>query len=254
MKLITWNVNGVRASYKKGLLDFIEEQDPDILCLQETKAHVEQLTAEQINPVGLKSYWSSGQRKGYSGTATFCKKESVDFRQGIGNEKFDTEGRFSITDHQDFLLYNIYFPNGSSRKERHDYKQEFLSELNDHLKEVLASGREVIVTGDYNVAHLEIDVHDPEGLKNISGFLIEEREWFDRFLALGFVDVYRHFYPDVTEQFTWWDQRTRARLANRGWRIDYFCASQGLLPRIKGIEILDDQEGSDHCPIVLEME
>lgn len=254
MKLISWNVNGIRASYKKGLLEFIERENPDILCLQETKAHKDQLTEAQINPSDLISYWSSAERKGYSGTATFMQEDCIEVHYGMGIEKFDSEGRFVVTDHGDFLLYNIYFPNGSSKKERHDFKQEFLKDLSAHISEKLEQGREVIVTGDYNIARTEMDVHDPVRLAKESGFLPEERQWFEEFLDLGFVDVWREFNPYEKDRFTWWDQRTRARLANRGWRIDYFCVSEGLAERVSHAEILDEQEGSDHCPILIELD
>lgn len=254
MKLISWNVNGIRAGYKKGLLDFIERESPDILCFQETKAHKDQLSENQVNPAQMISYWSSAERKGYSGTATLLKEDCQDVFYGMGVEKFDSEGRFVVTDHDDFLLYNIYFPNGSSKKERHDFKQEFLKELAEHIQGKLDQGREVIVTGDYNIARTDLDVYDPVKLANESGFLPEEKEWFQTFLDMGFVDVWREYNPYEKDRFTWWDQRTRARLANRGWRIDYFCVSEGLAESVVDAGIMDEQEGSDHCPIYIELE
>lgn len=254
MRLYSWNVNGIRASYKKGLLEFIEREDPDVLCLQETKAQVEQLTEEQIHPTGRISHWSSAERKGYSGTATLLKEDCLEVHHGIGKKEYDSEGRFVVTDHEDFLLYNIYFPNGSSKKERHDFKQEFLKDLVSHVQEKLDDGREVIITGDYNIAHTEMDVHDPERLSKVSGFLPEEREWFDSFLDMGFVDVWREMNPYEKDRYTWWDQRTRSRLSNRGWRIDYFCVSEGLAESVVDAGIMDEQEGSDHCPIFIELD
>lgn len=254
MKIISWNVNGIRAGYKKGLLEFLEREKPDIFCVQETKAHREQIPPPQTTPLDMESHWSSATRKGYSGTATFLKEPCEEVSFGIDIEKFDSEGRFTITDHEDFVLFNIYFPNGSSRKERHDYKQEFLKELNSYVDDLIGEGREIIVLGDYNVAPLEIDVHDPIGLANTSGFLPEEREWYQSFIDLGFVDTFRHFHPDATDRFTWWDQRTRARLANRGWRIDHICVTEGLMERVTHMDHMEEQEGSDHCPIYIELE
>lgn len=252
MKIVTWNVNGIRAIAKKGFLDFVSKVDPDILCLQETKAHPDQVEPELHNPFEREGYWSSAHRPGYSGTLTYVKTKPAKVNYGVGIKKFDSEGRFVVTDHDDFLLYNVYFPNGGSGEERHNFKQEFLIKFTEHLKKQLKSGREVILVGDYNVAHLAIDVYDPVKLKGESGFLPEEREWFSQFLQAGFVDVFRHFHPDEKHRFTWWSYLEKARLGNRGWRIDYICASQKLLKRFKSCEILDDVTGSDHCPVLAE--
>ncbi len=254
MKIITWNVNGIRACAKKGFLEFFESQDPDILCLQETKAHPGQLEPGLINPLNRFSHWSSAQRKGYSGTVTYLKKEAESVAHGIKIRKFDSEGRFVVTDHGEFILFNVYFPNGSAREERHLFKQDFLKRFTKHLKKLIDSGREVIVLGDYNVAHLQFDVHDPVRLSKVSGFLPEEREWFDKFLSIGFHDSFRHLHPDKKDQYSWWSYRENARKNNRGWRIDYICVTTGLVDRIKSVEILQDQMGSDHCPVVLELE
>lgn len=253
MKLISWNVNGIRAGYGKGLLEFIEREDPDILCLQETKASPEQLTEAQTRPLGRVSHWSSASRKGYSGTATFLREDCSGVSRGIGIAA-DDEGRFVITDHGEFLLYNIYFPNGSSKAERQQFKMEFLGRLNEHLRTKLNEGREIIVVGDYNVARDEMDVYDPAGLVTESGFLPEERKWFSEFLNLGFVDVWREMNPYEKNRYTWWDQRTMARLSNKGWRIDYICVSEALAEKVTDAGIWDEQQGSDHCPVYVEME
>ena len=253
MKIISWNVNGVRAAYKKGLIEFIDREDPDILCLQETKAHAEQCEPMIVSPPGRTSHWSSATRKGYSGTATYVKAQVKDVSYGIGVPEYDSEGRFVITDHGDFVLYNIYFPNGGSGPERHDFKQRFLKDLNANLQPQIKAGRSIIVVGDYNVAHKPIDIYDPVRLANESGFLPEERAWFDSFLELGFVDTFRHFHPNEPERFTWWSMRERARIGNRGWRIDYICVTRDLVPRLKRAQVMDGQEGSDHCPVLLEM-
>lgn len=253
MKLISWNVNGIRASYKKGFIEFIEREEPDILCVQETKAHPEQCEPMLLRPVGMTSHWSAAVRRGYSGVATFLRHEALDVHYGIDIPSYDSEGRFVVTRHADFTLYNIYFPNGGSGPERHAFKQQFLADLREHLAPKVAAGERLIVVGDYNVAHTAIDVYDPRGLASASGFLPEERAWMSAFLELGFVDTFRHFHPHDEERYTWWDQRTRARLGNRGWRIDYICVTRNLLPRLLSADILDGQQGSDHCPVVVTM-
>jgi exodeoxyribonuclease-3 len=253
MRILCWNVNGIRACYKKGFIEFIEREDPDILCVQETKASPGQCEPAIVSPAGRIGYWSSAVRKGYSGVATFVRSSPKVVAYGIGIPPYDEEGRIVITEHEDFLLYNIYFPNGGSGQERHDFKQRFLKDLNAHLKPIVASGKPVIVAGDYNVAHREIDVYDPTGLATESGFLPEERAWFDSFLALGFVDPFRHFHPQERDKYTWWSYYEQSRIGNRGWRIDYICVTQNLVPRLQRAEILDGQMGSDHCPVLLEL-
>lgn len=254
MKIITWNINGIRAVTQKGFYEFWEAQDPDFLCLQETKAHPHQLNDALASPLGWKSFWSAAQRPGYSGVATFCKQtpESVDY--GIGIPKFDAEGRIVATRFKGFTLYNVYFPNGGSGIERHDYKQEFLKRFRSHLQKKLQAGENLIVLGDYNVAHLEIDVYDPVGLSKESGFLPEERQWMSGFLEGGFIDTFRYFHPDEKERYTWWHFFNNARAANRGWRIDYICVSRGLEKRLRSCQILEEQTGSDHCPVILEID
>lgn len=253
-KIISWNVNGIRACAKKGLSDFIVAQDPDIFCVQETKAHIDQVE-ESVRTLGYPiSHWSSAVRKGYSGVATFSKKEPLSVTKGIDLAHYDSEGRFVITEHEHFDLYNIYFPNGGSGETRHNFKQEFLRDLNSHLKAQLKKGKSIIVVGDYNVAHKEVDIYDPVRLSKESGFLPEERQWFDSFLELGFVDTFRHLHPDVKQRYSWWSYRELARLGNRGWRIDYISISKNLLKNLKSADVLDQVEGSDHCPVVAELE
>lgn len=249
MKIVSWNVNGIRACAKKGLLDFVATTKPDALCLQETKAHLEQVEPA-IQTLGfVDSRWSSATKKGYSGVATFLTKSPLSFAKGWGMEQYDSEGRIMISDHGSFLLYNIYFPNGGSGEIRHDFKQQFLRDLNVHLKSVIKSGREIVLVGDYNVAHTTIDVHDPVRLSKVSGFLPEERAWFDSFLELGFTDTFRHFHPKEANRYSWWDYRQLARISNKGWRIDYISVTKGLVPKLVSAEILDSVEGSDHCPV-----
>ena len=251
MKIISWNVNGIRACYKKGLLGFVQEQAPDIFCVQESKVHREQLEPDIVRLDGLESYWSSAIKKGYSGTATFSKTPSEDTLYGIDIVEYDSEGRFVITQHDDIWIYNVYFPNGGSGDIRHQFKQRFLKDFLKHLRAELKSGKKIIVLGDYNVAHQDMDVYDPVKLTKVSGFLPEERKWFNEFLEAGFIDTFRHLHPKAKDKYTWWDYRTMARYGNRGWRIDYISVSKNLEKRIKSAEILDQTEGSDHCPIVL---
>jgi exodeoxyribonuclease III len=250
MRIISWNVNGIRAIAKKGFLEFCSKYDPDILCLQETKVHPDQLEEQLLNMLGRQSFWSAAQRPGYSGTATYLKTAAAGVKYGIGIKKFDTEGRFVVTDHTDFVLYNVYFPNGGSGEERHLFKQDFLRKFKSHLQSTKDEGREIIVVGDYNVAHKPIDIFDPIKLAGESGFLPEEREWFDEFLSVGFVDLFRHFHPDAAQRYSWWSYQERGRIGNRGWRIDYICATEGLLKKIKSCDLLDDVQGSDHCPVI----
>lgn len=254
LKICTWNVNGIRACYDKNLPQFINDVKPDILCLQETKAHKGQVEPD-LHKLGYQeSIWSSAIKKGYSGTATFSNDTVFDERTGIDKPEYDSEGRIVWTRHQYFDLYNIYFPNGASGPERHQYKQKFLKDLKAHLAFELKRGRNIIVVGDYNIAHKKIDVYSPIGLTNESGFLPEEREWFSEFLEMGFTDAFRHFHPDEQNQFSWWSYKELARLKNNGWRIDYICMSENLKKNLKSCEILMNQAGSDHCPVIAEFE
>ena len=253
MDIISWNVNGIRACAKKGFLDFVQQKQPDILCIQETKVHTDQLESSLKNLSGYHGFWSLSEVSGYSGTAVFSKKKPSNISYGIGIHKFDREGRFVAADYGDFILFNIYFPNGSKDEIRHQFKQEFLKKLYYHLSRCILRGRQVIVAGDYNVAYLDIDVFDPKALSQASGFLPEERQWFRSFLELGFVDVYRHFHPRQKGSYTWWSYRENARRDNRGWRIDHICATQKLVPCLKKSEIFKDETGSDHCPILLSL-
>ncbi|MGI9548592.1 MAG: exodeoxyribonuclease III [Bdellovibrionales bacterium] len=255
MKIATWNVNGIRASFDQGLKDFVEKQQPDILCLQETKAHKDQLKPEVKN---LGSYpfqcWSScGIKKGYSGTATLSHIPFLK-TSGLGIKKYDWEGRVIVSEFDSFILMNIYFPNGALTTQRHLFKQEFLKRLVLFLKQLKKeTQKELMIVGDYNVAYLEKDVHSPKTLQKTSGFLEEERQWFLDFLKEGYLDVFREFYPAKEEAYTWWSHRENARRKNKGWRIDHICITEGLRSKIKGIQIHQEQLGSDHCPIVVEL-
>lgn len=253
MRIISWNVNGIRACAKKGLRSFVQEFKPDILCLQETKAHPDQVESE-VRDLGFPyAYWSSATRKGYSGVATFSRIEPEKIDRGIDMEAYDSEGRIVATKFAEFEVFNIYFPNGGSGEDRHQFKQRFLKDLSEHLKPKLAAGKPLIVVGDYNIAHKEIDVHDPVRLSTESGFLPEERDWMSQFLSLGFIDTFRAFHPDQKNRYTWWSYREFGRISNRGWRIDYICVSQHLRSRLLKAEILDEVEGSDHCPVLCDL-
>lgn len=255
MKIISWNVNGIRACANKGLFEFIKSQNADVTCLQETKAHPGQLDLSFTSDNPFKNYWStSAKKKGYSGTVNYCKpgSEPISVEHGIGIRQYDLEGRFVVADHGDFLLYNVYFPNGSASDDRHFFKQDFLRDFTFHLKNKIKEGREIIVVGDYNVAYMEQDVYDPKRLSKVSGFLPEEREWFNEFLGAGFVDICRKFYPEDSGLYTWWSYREGARQKNNGWRIDFICATKKLAKKMTSFEILKDQHGSDHCPVVAE--
>lgn len=254
MKLVTWNVNGIRASYSKGLQQLVEALKPDILCLQETKAH-----REQVEPVAQTlgfghDFWSSAERKGYSSVATFSQIQPLKVAKSFDCPEYEREGRIVWSTYERFDLYNIYFPNGGSGPERHQFKQKFLKDLLEHLQFEIRKGKEIIVVGDYNVAHQDIDVYDPTGLALVSGFLPEEREWFNKFFELGFVDAYRHFNPDKNKVYSWWSYKDMARLKNNGWRIDYICITKGLVPYLKSCEVLMSHVGSDHCPVIAEFE
>lgn len=249
MKIVSWNVNGIRACAKKGLESFIAQEKPDIFCVQETKAHLEQVDDSIKNLGYKKALWSSAIRKGYSGVATFSNREWLTEKTHFDIKKYEDEGRTVITDFGTFVLYNIYFPNGGSGDVRHLFKQEFLNDLNQHLITTYKTGKEIIVVGDYNVAHKDVDVYDPIRLADESGFLPEERKWFDSFLEIGFVDTFRMIHNDVKDKYTWWNYRELARISNRGWRIDYICVSKGLAPLVREAQIHDYIEGSDHCPV-----
>ncbi len=254
MKIITWNVNGIRAVAQKGLWEFLAQQKPDILCLQETKAHPDQLEEAFTAPQGWQTFWSAAQRPGYSGTATFTRQAPETVTYGFGIPKFDAEGRMVVTKFEKFSLYNVYFPNGGSGLERHQFKQEFLKRFGQHLLKKAKGGENIIVVGDYNVAYMDADVFNPKELASESGFLPEERQWMKNFLAAGFVDGFRHFHPDQTKAYTWWSYLQNARQKNLGWRIDHICVSKSLENKLRKVEILGAQEGSDHCPVMAEID
>ncbi|MBU1220262.1 exodeoxyribonuclease III [Myxococcota bacterium] len=256
MKLISWNVNGIRAVFKKGFDSFMQACDCDVLCLQETKASPEQFPEELKKGPFSQIHSASAKRKGYSGVATFLKPDFSDAptTAGLGIDKYDTEGRVLRTDFEKFVLYNVYFPNGTSGAERLEYKMEFYADFLKILKKDIASAREIAICGDFNIAHRSIDLARPKNNEKNSGFLLIERQMLDTYLSAGFVDSFRHLKGPIEGAYSWWDYRFHARDNNVGWRIDYFYITEGLKPFLKDAFILNDVYGSDHCPVGIVLE
>jgi exodeoxyribonuclease-3 len=254
MRIISYNTNGIRAAIKKGLLDWLQTNPADIICIQETKATKGDIDHTPFEALGYKSHWFSAQKKGYSGVAIFSIIEPTQVVEGTGIAQSDFEGRVIRADFGDITLINAYFPSGTSGDERQTYKYQWLDEFHGWLNELRKTRPKLILCGDYNIAHTAIDIHDPKGNKNSSGFLSEERAWMDQFLADGFVDTFRHIHPDEPHQYSWWSQRfPSVRLQNKGWRIDYITVTEPLKSAIKNAAIFPDVKHSDHCPIYLEL-
>lgn len=254
MKLISWNVNGFRAMVRKGFYAWLEEASPDVLCMQETRVQTEQLSDRACQPQGYRADWHTGERKGYSGVATWSKVEPLEVQAGFGIDAYHAEGRVLITTYPGFRLLNIYFPNGQRDLERLEFKLQFYADLLDHCDDLHAQGEQLVLCGDFNTAHRPIDLARPKQNAKTSGFMPEERAWIDRYLAHGLVDVYRAFHPEAEGQYTWWTYIRNARARNVGWRIDYFMVSQSLLPAVTEAEILSDVMGSDHCPVSMSLD
>ena len=251
IKLVSWNVNGLRATVKKGFFDALKQLDADVVLIQETKLQEDQRTDEMIAHEEYRSYWSySTVKKGYSGVAAYTKREPTSVKTGINIPRFDDEGRILELDFGEFVLFNIYFPNGQMNEERLQYKLDFYEAFFAYADELKAKGRPVIITGDFNTAHNEIDLKHPKANQDRSGFLRIERDWLDRIVENGYVDTFRHLYPD-TVKYSWWTYRFNARKNNAGWRIDYFFVSQDIVDRgwLKDAFIDNDIMGSDHCPV-----
>jgi exodeoxyribonuclease-3 len=250
IRILSWNVNGIRAAHRKGFLEWFRRERPDVLCIQETKVQEEQLSDELTHLEDYRAYFVSAARKGYSGVALYSNREPERIESGFGMTRFDEEGRTLVADYSDFLLYNVYFPNGKASKERLQFKMEFYDAFAEHVKALVERGKRIVVCGDVNTAHREIDLARPRENEKISGFLPEERAWIDRFIESGFVDTFRLYNQDPG-QYTWWDLKTRARERNVGWRIDYFFISENLKDSLKSASILTEVQGSDHCPIAI---
>lgn len=252
MKIISWNVNGLRAVHRKGNFEAILEEKPDIICLQETKSLPEQLPPEVANIESYHSYFHfPTQKKGYSGVAIYSKKEPINVSRDIGIEPMDQEGRLIMAEYKDFILINIYFPNGGGAPERHRYKLDFYDYFLEFIDKLHKKHKNIVFCGDLNVAHEAIDLARPKENENHIGFLPIERAWVDKLISHGWIDIFRHFNPDKTGAYTYWDMKSFARDRNVGWRIDYFFASPEMLERVKDIKILDGIFGSDHCPVEL---
>lgn len=250
MKIISYNVNGLRAAINKGFIDWLATHPADVVCLQETKAHKENVNFAAIESLGYQTYWYSAQKKGYSGVAIFTKIAPTAVKTGSGHAMSDAEGRVIQADFGDITLVNAYFPSGTSGPERQQYKYQWLDEFFDYLQDLRKTRPQLIITGDYNIAHAEIDIHDPKGNKNSSGFLPEERAWMDKWVAAGYVDTFRKLHPQLTGAYSWWSQRfPSVRLQNKGWRIDYISVTQPLSQNIREAGILPEVKHSDHCPV-----
>lgn len=249
LSFVSWNVNGLRAIVQKNFLEVFEQFDADFFCLQETKLQAGQIELEFS---GYQSYWNYAERKGYSGTAVFTRHEPLFVRQGLGIPSLDTEGRVLTLEYSSFWLVNVYTPNSQDQLARLDFRMEWDDAFRQYLKD-LEQDKPVILCGDLNVAHTEIDLKNPASNRGSAGFSDQERAKFEELLACGFVDTFRHFYPDVTGKYTWWNYRYRARNTNAGWRIDYFLVSEALRGQLKAADIHDDILGSDHCPVSLKL-
>jgi exodeoxyribonuclease-3 len=254
MKITTWNVNGLRALLRKGAWNWVQEFHPDVVCLQEIKARPDQLTNAQhtlFEP--YQAVWNPAERPGYSGVLTLTNEKEIASTLGLGIEHFDLEGRVIQTHFQDFTLFNIYFPNGGRDHSRVPFKLDFYAALLEMCDEMHENGKQVIICGDINTAHQEIDLKNHKTNHNTTGFLPEERAWITKYLEHGFKDAFRELYPEK-EQYTWWTFIGNARSRNVGWRLDYFLVSEGLMSRVKDVVIHDEVMGSDHCPVTLEIE
>lgn len=253
MRIISYNVNGIRAAIRKGFLEWLATDPADIICLQETKAMRENIDHEELAKLGYEDYWFSAEKKGYSGVAIFTKIKPDNVFYGNAIQQSDAEGRVIRADFGDITLINAYFPSGTSGTERQDYKYQWLDEFFEYLNELRKTRPNIIICGDYNICHREIDIHNPKGNKKSSGFLPEERAWMDKFFENGYIDTFRHFNEDP-HHYTWWSQRfPSVRLENKGWRIDYFSVTEPLKKKLKHATIYPDVKHSDHCPIYLEL-
>lgn len=254
MRIISYNLNGIRAAIRKGFMEWLSTDPADVICLQETKAVRENIDFEELNKLGYKDYWFSAEKKGYSGVAIFTKVEPDKVHYGNGMKQSDIEGRVIRADFGDISVISAYFPSGTSGSVRQDYKYEWLDDFYKYLNKLRKTRPNLIICGDYNICLKEIDIHNPKGNKKNSGFLPEEREWMEKLFTNGYIDTFRHFNKDP-HHYTWWSQRfPSVRLENKGWRIDYISVTEPLADKLKGADIYPDVKHSDHCPIFLEIE
>ena len=252
-RLLTWNVNGIRAAQRKGFLDWLAAESPDILCVQETKARPEQLPRNMLEPPGYTTYWNWAEKKGYSGVAIYTKQEPLSVENSMGIERFDKEGRLLKARFSDFTLFNVYFPNGKKDRERLQYKMDFYAAFLEMVEELRKENERIVFCGDVNTAHKEIDLARPKENEKVSGFLPIEREWIDKVIGLGWVDTFRALHPEAVA-YSWWDLKSRARERNVGWRIDYVFLTAGMLDSLESAFIMADVMGSDHCPVGVELD
>ncbi len=252
-KILSYNVNGIRAALKKDWIDWLKEEDPAIICIQETKAHKDQLDLELFKNAGYHTYWFSAEKKGYSSVAIFSKTEPDHVEYGCGIEKYDAEGRIIRADFGDFSVLSCYFPSGSSGEERQAFKMDFLADFRSYIIELKKTRKKLLISGDINICHEAIDIHNPVSNKKSSGFLPEERQWVTDFLALGFIDSFRHLNKEP-HNYSWWTYRFGARKKNLGWRIDSHFISENLLDQLQDSGILSEAIHSDHCPISVELD
>ena len=252
MKILSYNVNGIRAALNKGFGDWLKDAAPDVICLQETKATKEQVDTSIFEELGYNHYWHSAQKKGYSGVAILTKDTPLNVKEGTGIEHMDFEGRVVRADFGHLSIISLYLPSGTNLN-RLDYKFKFMDDFQDYINTLKKESPNLVICGDYNICHRAIDIHDPVRNKNISGFLPAEREWIDKFINSGFVDSFRYLNPEP-HQYSWWSYRANARKNNKGWRIDYNLVSENLKKNIKRAFLLPDAKHSDHCPVGLELE
>ncbi len=249
MRIIAWNVNGIRAAVRNGLLQWLEKTQPDILCVQEVKASPQELDTPILKPPGYRSFWQPARRRGYSGVGVYVKKRPLSVRP-MGIDAFDAEGRVQVIEYKRFTLVNAYFPNSQPERRRIAYKLAFCNAMIGFCNALRDAGRTIIISGDYNIAHTEIDLARPRQNTNSPGFLPEERAAMTRFLAAGYVDTFRHFCKEPGH-YTWWSYRTDARARNVGWRIDYHCVNKEFVPHVRESTILSEVMGADHCPVAI---
>jgi exodeoxyribonuclease-3 len=252
MRVFSWNINGVRSAAKAGFLKWFSYESPDLLCLQETRCTPEDLEDVLISPFNYKSYWHSAQKKGYSGVSIYSKKEPVDLREGLGIKKFDEEGRTQIAEFKDFILLNCYFPNSRRDHSRLDYKLEYCTAIEQLCRKLTRAEKNVIICGDFNIAHEEIDLANPKTNVENAGFLPEEREWLGHFISQGHLDTFREFEKGAGH-YSWWSNRPGVRERNIGWRLDYFFINSRFRSKLKSAQIHPDIFGSDHCPVSIEL-
>lgn len=253
MRIVSYNVNGIRAAMKKGFVEWMEQVQPDILCIQESKSQEGQVKEELFKELGYNMYWHSAEKKGYSGVITFSKEPADTIVSGMGMEKYDNEGRVLRTDFGDLTIINTYFPSGSSSEERHAFKMEFLADYEPWITELKKQRKNIMVLGDYNIVRLDIDIHNPTRKDNPSGFRPEEREWLDNWFKNGFVDAYRQLYPETEDIYSWWSYRAGSRQKNKGWRIDYISVPNNLASQITQVYHAKDDQHSDHAAIIMDI-